>query len=450
MSKFDAQRALTIYKTFAKLTSLTVEFLGVARNYEHATRLEIPKLKHAPTSLTSSLEEYLNDEDFEVNRRQYLAHQGVKQDKKPNINGGPSSVNAFKKQDVNSGVKTGASSQSKAAQNAAPAPALKAPAPDLIDFFSSIEQDQQPMVIQSQPQPQNFQNSQQTGFQQIGYAPQQPYYSQSGQQPQYQQPNGGGFDHSNPFGQPQQQQQHQQQSLQPSFTGAEFGGYNPQPSQQQDSFSSISQPTGSSFPSQQQAFSTGQTSFAPTQPSFNTGQSQNQSTNPFRQSMFPNATGNSMPPLQQGSTPSMPSAQSPQSTNPFARSATMPTTGQDNNSPFGSQAPVQPQNTPFNSPPPQQTYQPPAQQMTPQRTGTNPFARATPQPQSPPTAQPLIATPTGSTNPFRQSVFTNQQTGQGWQGSQGTMGGLEQLPTMPVFPRLGQQQPLPQQQNPWS
>jgi len=53
--------------------------------------------------------------------------------------------------------------------------------------------------------------------------------------------------------------------------------------------------------------------------------------------------------------------------------------------------------------------------------------------------------PTGSTNPFRQSAFVNQQTGQGWQASQGTMGGLEQLETIPVFPRPGQpQQSWPQ------
>lgn len=74
MSKTDAQRALAIYKTFTKQTNLVVEFLSTARQYENATRLEIPKLKHAPTSLTASLEEYLNDPDFEVNRRQYLAH----------------------------------------------------------------------------------------------------------------------------------------------------------------------------------------------------------------------------------------------------------------------------------------------------------------------------------------------------------------------------------------
>jgi hypothetical protein len=59
---------------------------------------------------------------------------------------------------------------------------------------------------------------------------------------------------------------------------------------------------------------------------------------------------------------------------------------------------------------------------------------------------------TGSTNPFRQSMFVNQQTGQGWQNApQATMGGLEQLPTTQVFPRPGQApaQSQQQQQSPW-
>ena len=443
MSKIDAQRALTIYKTFAKQTSLVVEFLGIARQYENATRLEIPKLKHAPTSLTSSLEEYLNDPDFEVNRRQYLAHQAAKKGNKPSANVKPDSLDGFRKPAVNSGSKANAFSEPKTAQSTAPLLAPpKSPAPDLIDFFDSIEQNQQPMAVQSQSQAQNFQNAQQTGF-----AQQQSFYPQIGQQSQSQpQQNGGGiFDH-NPFGQPQSQQ-----PLHQDFTGLGFRGYASQPfSQQQDAFSDHSQTTGSSFPTQQQPFSTGQTSFASTtQQSFNTGQSQPPLTNPFRQSMFPQATSASVPSFQ--SPPPIPSSQSPPSTNPFARSSTMPLSTPDTTSPFTSHAPPQTQGTPFSSAPPQQPQQPPlAQHMTPQRTGTNPFARTPLQmPQSQSSAQPLVASSTG-TNPFRQSAFVNQQTGQGWQGGQGTMGGLEQLPTMPVFPRQGQQQQPQQQQNPWS
>ncbi|KAI7659271.1 hypothetical protein KC318_g10750, partial [Hortaea werneckii] len=163
------------------------------------------------------------------------------------------------------------------------------------------------------------------------------------------------------------------------------------------------------------------------------------STNPFRQSMMPTGT----PPtggLQR------------QSTNPFAQRAS------------------------------QQQPQP----MQSQPTGTNPFSRtitpisedhqttSPPQPQQqPPPSQslsPLQMQPTGSTNPFRQSTFVNQQTGMGWQnaGPQATIGGWGDIGTVEVFPRPGggggagmgmngmggqqqgqQQQGQWQQQSPW-
>ena len=83
MSRPDAERAIKIYKAFCKQTDQVVQFLGVARQYEHATRLEIPKIKHAPTSLAASLQEYLDDKDFDVNRRQYMAEQEAKRSGKP-------------------------------------------------------------------------------------------------------------------------------------------------------------------------------------------------------------------------------------------------------------------------------------------------------------------------------------------------------------------------------
>src|ERR1700712_5307304 len=86
MSKPDAERALKIYKTFVKQTDQVVRYLSIARHYEHATRLEIPKIKHAPTSLSESLGEYVKDPDFEINRRQYLAQQESKKNGKP-VNG---------------------------------------------------------------------------------------------------------------------------------------------------------------------------------------------------------------------------------------------------------------------------------------------------------------------------------------------------------------------------
>ncbi|KAL9037842.1 MAG: hypothetical protein Q9214_005522, partial [Letrouitia sp. 1 TL-2023] len=426
MSKYDAERALSIYKVFSRQTNQVVGFLSTARRYENATRLEIPKLKHAPTGLTSSLEEYLNDPDFEINRRQYLAQQEAKKGKKPSSNGATKSANQAKKTTSStSGTKD--FPEPKAATVPAAKIEAKGPAPDLIDFFDSIEQNQQPMATQPQQQmsvlqngPQNFQQQQQPPA--ISTIPN--FFSPTGQS-QQQMP--GSFGSSNPFGQNLQQEQ-------PNFTGNGYTGYVqqqsfPQPQQnfpqQSDQFADVSQTSVSQpFTFQQQPFSTAQ------QP-FSQGP-QPQSTNPFRQTHIQTGPANSS--FSNSSTISSPLSQ--QSTNPFARNIPSQMSGPSPNS-----------SSPFQSPPPQQ-QQPPTQPLQSTRTGTNPFARnispLSSQYSTPPTLAPNT---TGSTNPFRQSTFVNQQTGQGWQGSQRTMGGLEQLETVPIFPRPGQ---LPQQQQqPW-
>lgn len=433
MSKYDAERAFKIYKTFSKQTDLVVQYLSVARQYENATRLEIPKLKHAPTSLTSSLEEYLNDPDFEINRRQYLAQQEAKKGGKSTA--GASSRSAFepKKSTPSKDFHESTPAPAHATQNAKP-PEPKGPAPDLIDFFDSIEQNQQPMATQPQPipaaqnGPQFFQQPQTSAFPPSTQTP----FVPNGQLQQQQM---NGFNPSiNPYGSIQNQAQQQMQS---DFTGAGFGGFSQQPfGQQQNQFASPPQ-IGSpeAFPPpQQQPFNTGQ------QP-FSIGSQSPQSTNPFRQAAMPTGASTS-------SFTSSPAVSSPlgrQGTNPFARSSPTGPADPTLNSPFTSAPPQQPQQ-PF----PQQIPQPfqpqPSQPTQAQRTGTNPFARNT----SPPTSQisaspPLVPNATGSTNPFRQSMFVDQQTGQGWQSNQGSLGGLEQLPTVPVFPRPGQLQ----QQQPW-
>ncbi len=457
MSKYDAERALAIYKTFTKQTNLVVEFLSTARQYENATRLEIPKLKHAPTSLTSSLEEYLKDPDFEINRRQYLVQQDAKKGKKSTSNGASEPVDGFSKLSLNKGGASKALPEPKpASQPALARPEARGPAPDLIDFFDSIEQNQQPMASAPQQQMPNFQTGPQYQQQQaapqqtVVSVPQQSFFAQNGQQPQPQ--NGGNFGSANPFGQPQAQQPVQQ-----SFNGAGFGGYSQQPFvQQQKLFSSAPQNNTSQFSQPQQQFSTGESSFGPPQRSFTTPQSfapqQTGSSNPFRQSVMSQPTGASIPSYQ--NTPPVASPLQHQSTNPFARNISNQPTGQMQGSPFASQPPAQ--GSPFTSPPPQlqqntpftsqaalqNSQQPfPSNPVTPHRTGTNPFARTT----SPPAASPLVPSQTG-TNPFRQSVFVSQQTGQGWQAGQGTMGGFEQLDTVPIFPRPGQPQ---QQQGAW-
>ncbi|VEU21334.1 DEKNAAE102326 [Brettanomyces naardenensis] len=80
LSKVDAQRAFNIYTNFTKETSQVIDFLRVAKHLEHVTKLHVPTIKHAQTSLTDSLRDYIEDPYFDVNRRQYLAEQDAKKD----------------------------------------------------------------------------------------------------------------------------------------------------------------------------------------------------------------------------------------------------------------------------------------------------------------------------------------------------------------------------------
>lgn len=436
MSKYDAERAFKIYKTFGKQTDLVVQYLSVARQHENLTRLEIPKLKHAPTSLTSSLEEYLNDPDFEINRRQYLAQQEAKKGGKPMA--AAASKSAFEPKNNTLGKDLPNPRPVVATQNTKPQEP-KGPAPDLIDFFDSIEQNQQPMATQPQQMPpmqngaQFFQQPQTSNFP----PPTQTPFLQTGQ-PQPQQTNN--FQpHINPYGPDPNQAQ---QPMQSDFAAAGFGGFSLQPfGQQQGQFPSMPQNTTSAaFPTQtpqQHSFHTGQQAFG-------AGPQSPQSTNPFRQISMPTGASTS------SFAPSSHSVSSPlnhQGTNPFARNNPTGPAVPTSNSPFASAPPQQPQQ-PFAQQSPQTFQQQHPQPMQPQKTGTNPFARNVSPPSShTSTPAPLVPNVTGSTNPFRQSTFVNQQTGQGWQSNQGSMGGLEQLPTVPVFPRPGQQQQ--QAQQPW-
>ncbi|KAI4620529.1 uncharacterized protein J4E87_007217 [Alternaria ethzedia] len=401
LSKPDATRALAVYRTFVKQTEAVVQYLSLARAHEHSTRLEIPKIKHAPTSLAASLEEYLNDKDFEINRRQYIAEKEAKK------NGGKPTNGASKPLDTKPSTANAPSNNTSSQQPAAASkPSSSAP---LIDLFASLEDNQQTMatqpMMQQYPQQTGFQVPQQTGFPQ---QQQQPFAMQNGQS-------------TNPF-QMQQPQAPQMQAppLQSQFTGAGFGGYSPQPFGVQNTMPSIPQ-NGMPDYSQQQQMQI-PTIAEPLQP-------QQTSTNPFRQSMLPSAEPKML------TSPTSTGSLNRSSTNPFAKQSTGFSQSQSPiNSPPYSMSPIQ--ESPF-APMQQQPLQP-----TP--TGTNPFARQ-PSPQSAASPQGgLTVNATGSTNPFRQSAFVNQQTGQGWQntGSQGTMGGmsLDQVPTTSVFPRPGQQQ----------
>jgi len=389
---------MEIYRAFTKQTDFVVQYLGVARQYEHHTRVKVPKLRHAPVNLGRQLEDYLKDPDFEVNRRQYLAEQEAKK-----RGGGSGSSKAFKSE-----TEGKASSNNRAAATtngskpgSRPPQATRGPDPDLIDFFDSIEQNQTPMAVQPVAQLQ-------TGVNPWGPVPQ--FQNGFVAQPT-------GFQATNPFQQNMGafiQQQQAPQPLQPAFTGAGFGGFTPQPAFQPGGLAPVPQDSAAAFP--QPAFA------LQAQP---TG---GQSTNPFRQSMMPTGAPPAMPIGAAVMQTVPPGPASPQSTNPFARSTPTGSVG-DSTPTFNTQATLPPAPAP----------------LQPMATGTNPFARNFGGPQQMPAPAPpqgLVPQPTGSTNPFRHGAFVNHTTGVGWQHNQQPIGGgLDQLETIPVFPRPTQQAP---------
>ncbi|KAI5818096.1 ANTH domain-containing protein [Pyronema omphalodes] len=379
MSRVDAEVALKIYKLFTAQTADVVEFLQSARRVEVSTRLQIPNIKHAPTSLTSSLEEYLNDPDFDVNRRQYLAAKEAKS------NG-------------NKGLKPATSDASRPTTASAPSkPEPPKIAPDLIDFFESIEQEQTPMFPQQQQQ-----QPMMTGApQMLGYGGQMGQMGQMGPmgpmgpmgqlgQPQIQQqmytgapiisnqmtgfPGSQFPNPNNPFPTPQASQNPDPtnpfpaQPIQSHATGFGFGGYTPAPD------------TSMSIPQHPQ--------FRPqTSPNFT-----NMPPPPFPQ-FQPQQTGQ-FPPLQQGALSFPAQLQVPVTTGSGSGSAGSGTGGTGTN---------------------------PFRQSMLSTKGTNPFTR---NPSSPPaTSAGLISLPPSSpsasvsvsvptTNPFNRGI-SPQPTGNG-------------------------------------
>ena len=446
MSRYDAERALKIYKTFTKQTADVVEYLQTARRLETSTRLQIPNLKHAPTSLTQSLEEYLHDPEFDVNRRQYLAAQDAKR------NGGTSTSTNTSTQSAEDASKQSFPSSKAAVEvpqaatkkTAAEVPAQQQPkvATDLIDFFDSIETEQTTIFTNDMQQAQQQLAMAQGQYQQTNFT-QPSFVQQSMQQPQqfppqvgdygtYPSYNTGNFLQA-PVSTSGPGQQSPLQPVQTDFTGHGFGGYTPQ---NQNSVSVPPIPTvpqqfqGQSF-QQQQPFQHAPIQQFQIQPQQTSSPSlsipMSQDTNPFRQSM-----------MMTGASPtSFASPPTPQkSTNPFARAVqatgasplTSYPTGPVTSSAYATSPTIQ-------------------QPLRSAQTGTNPFARNLAASQAPPvpsiqsttgsgSASMLSVQATGVTNPFRASMMMQQQQQQQLNGQPtGSIRGWENIETIPVFPR---------------
>ncbi|KAK9479375.1 ANTH domain-containing protein [Lipomyces japonicus] len=257
MSRFDAERALGIYKSFVDEMDGVVEYLQIARKLESATKLLVPNIKHAPTSLTQALEDYLNDPDFDVNRRQFLAQKEAKFAANRIEVGHPtttvSNVQQVHNQNGNAAgtvTATGFATLEQQQQYLAQVDALgsrKSPEQTLTDFFNSIDKEEPMFPSQQQQQQQQFpqvQNSNvffQQQQQQLGQLP-----SDQSQQQQFLPQNT--YAYQNVIGQ-QIPQQQQQQVLSQDFTGAGFGGYT---SQQHHQLVGVFQQSRQGLPQQQQ------------------------------------------------------------------------------------------------------------------------------------------------------------------------------------------------------
>ncbi|GAA6032637.1 hypothetical protein JCM8097_004855 [Rhodosporidiobolus ruineniae] len=400
MSSTDAQTALKIYKTFCRDTEKVVAYLGTAKKLYNVLNIPIPNLKHAPVSLAKSLEEYLNDPNFEQNRQEYRENKRI-------ADGGAPRTTTPKP-----ATSAPAASSSSAAQSSSSAPATSQPASSaqpksFTDFFESIEQAQTPMFNPNTGSPTLGYFQQQAAFNPFMVAPQPTGmpFAQPGLMPQM---TGFGGVAPNPFlqpqvtgfiqpqmtgfgGQPQLQQMQMQpqmtgmaganpfrQSMMPQMTG--LGAPNPFMQQQQPQMTGFSAPppvpsiqpqaTGSPFgqPQQQQQQQSG---FLQSQP---TG-------NPFGAarpvSLMPQATGN-------------PFQQRPQSMAPFSPSPSMGTVPASPGAPSGLGAPAG-SLAPFGSPSPSSSASAPP---------------PVPSSAAAPTPAPLTAQKTGTRNPFAPAPGT--------------------------------------------
>lgn len=379
MSHSDATTALKIYKTFCRDTEKVVAYLGIAKKLYNVLNVPIPNLKHAPVSLAGSLEEYLNDPNFEKNRQEYKENKRVADGGKPAT---PQPAVTTPTPSASASTSSRPVPSSSSASTSTAPTITQPPAKSFTDFFESIEQSQTSMFPGS-PSMNGTLSSQMTGGNPFGMMGMGMGGGGGGGFGAF--PGGGG-------------------GIQPQFTGF-------QPSQQAPN--PFLQPQFTGFvppPPQQQPFMQPQfTGFAPVQP-LPMMQPQMTGFNPFRQSMMPTGGGGGGSPFGGGG-----GGMQPQMTgNPFPQ--------QQQQQPF-----LQPQSTGFSQPPSQQR---PMSMLQPQSTG-NPFLSQPQRQQAPPSRQstlspsfsspslptipqsstssnpaPLVAQKTGARNPFAPAPGT--------------------------------------------
>ncbi|KAG6333526.1 hypothetical protein ID866_5562 [Astraeus odoratus] len=355
MSKYDAQEALTIYRHFCEQTERVMEYLGVAKKLQNLLNVSIPTLKHAPVSLASSLEEYLNDPNFEQNRIEYRTNKEAVDKNEKSRNGTSSSLASQPRKGTVLPTPTPSASS---AATVASTPSGSSNRGDvskaMSDLFNSIEEEQptaNPPIVHSL------------------FSPAHVYFQQPAHNPFVQRQMTGAFPiQTSSF--PAQMQ------MQPT------GFATSQTFQTPQAFQSPQPPQPVQQPPHPRPFSTflqmQPTGFQPG-PSVGLLQPQATGMNPFRQSvLLPQATGmaafnvggtiTSMPPTQLNT--NMPSSQ------PFALQQPMVTASAPGGQINITDVPARPASTPLTT------------------------FNTTQSPTSPPIAQPVKTHQTGSRNPF--------------------------------------------------
>ncbi|BGP00224.1 Clathrin coat assembly protein AP180A [Rhodotorula toruloides] len=135
MSHVDATTALKIYKTFCRDTEKVVAYLGTAKKLYNVLNIPIPNIKHAPLSLASSLEEYLNDPNFEQNRQEYKGNKRI-------ADGGTPRSSTPKATATTNGSTSSAPAASSPSAPSTSEPSSSNAPKSFTDFFESIETSQ--------------------------------------------------------------------------------------------------------------------------------------------------------------------------------------------------------------------------------------------------------------------------------------------------------------------
>ncbi|KAF9446195.1 ANTH-domain-containing protein [Macrolepiota fuliginosa MF-IS2] len=151
MSHIDAAEALSIYRHFCKEMEHVTEYLGVAKKLQNLLNVPIPNLRHAPLSLATALQEYLDDPNFEQNRLEYKANRAAVDGKAPKSSATKAAPSS--KLETNPLPSTSRAPEQTTSVSSSSAPQQQKSNVD--DFFSSIEDNQTNMFNQASS-PTNF------------------------------------------------------------------------------------------------------------------------------------------------------------------------------------------------------------------------------------------------------------------------------------------------------